>query len=82
MAKRPAKDRRRRPTPKRRRRTPEPVKDPMSGYAGADALEPERRSDAAGPVTTEPAQDSMSGYASADALEPRAKPRAKRRTNR
>jgi hypothetical protein len=49
---------------------PEELKDPMSGYASADALDPE--SIEHGDVATDDRlRDPMSGYSSADALESR-----------
>jgi hypothetical protein len=52
---------------------PETTRDPTSGYASGDALDPEAdvnraRSGEPEPETT---KDPMSGYASGDALEPR-----------
>src|SRR5438445_523984 len=49
---------------------PEELKDPMSGYASADALDPEsiEHGDVA---TDERLRDPMSGYSSADALDSR-----------
>ena len=48
----------------------EELKDPMSGYASADALGAQGggQKDQAGPAHVDQVQDSMSGYASADAL--------------
>ena len=50
----------------------EELKDPMSGYASADALGKgaSTSQDSADKIHTEEVKDSMSGYASADALEP------------
>ena len=54
---------------------PEDLKDPMSGYASADALESRRRVNEEGVDKAHPdeMQDAMSGYASADTLEPEQK---------
>jgi hypothetical protein len=45
------------------------TRDPVSGYASADALETDDRQDE---PTTETQRDSMSGYMSADVLDPAA----------
>jgi hypothetical protein len=47
------------------------TRDPGSGYASADALEPMAGSEQDEP-TAETQQDSMSGYMSADVLDPEA----------
>ena len=46
-------------------------RDPMSGYAGADAMRSDAKTDEADVdrVHAEEAKDSMSGYASADSLD-------------
>jgi len=51
--------------------TTDQLQDPMSGYAGADAMRADAKSDEADVdrVHAEEAKDSMSGYASADSLD-------------
>lgn len=48
--------------------TGEDLKDPMSGYARGDALDPQPRPN---PPQAEDLQDPMSGYVSGDVLDPR-----------
>ena len=47
----------------------ETTRDPSSGYASADALDPASPEDRGGQAPAEEVRDPMSGYASADAIQ-------------